>query len=123
MRKEVVTETKTLEVPVQREEVVIERVPAGQAAGASGVGTAAAHGVRAAGLRPGEEIRIPVKAEKVHVQKEVVVKEEVTVGKREVSGTEQVTGTVRKEELRVEKEGDIEVRGNTSGKGRKRRKK
>jgi uncharacterized protein (TIGR02271 family) len=123
VRKEVVTETKTLEVPVQREEVVIERRPAGQGAGAAGVGTAARHGVSAADLRPGEEIRIPVKEEKVHVKKEAVVKEEVTVGKREVQDTEQVAGTVRKEELRVEKEGNVEVRGNADDKGRKRKRK
>jgi uncharacterized protein (TIGR02271 family) len=123
VRKEVVTETKTLEVPVQREEVVIERRPAGQGAGTAGVGTAARHGVSAADLRPGEKIRIPVKEEKVHVKKEAVVKEEVTVGKREVQGTEQVAGTVRKEELRVEKEGNVEVRGNADDKGRKRKRK
>ena len=40
-----------------------------------------------------------------------MVKEEVTVGKRVVQGTEQVGGEVRKEEVRVEREGDVDVRG------------
>lgn len=123
VRKEVVTEMKTLEVPVKREEVVIERLPAGQKAAAAGVGTAAEHDVKTADLRPGEEIRIPVKEETVHVHKEVVLKEEVTVGKREVQSTEQVAGTVRKEELRIEKDGDVQVRGNLDDKGRKRKRK
>ena len=91
VRKEVVTEHRTLEVPVQREEVVIERrTPTGE---------------------PVEEIRIPVREEQVTVEKRPVVKEEVTVGKRLVQGTEQVGGEVRKEVVRVEREGDVDIRG------------
>ena len=98
VRKEVVTEHRTLEVPVQREEVVIERhAPTGEPATSD--------------IRPGEEIRIPVRKEQVTVEKRPVVKEEVTVGKRVVQGTEQVGGEVRREEVRVEREGDVDVRG------------
>jgi len=96
VRKEVHTEHKTLEVPVQKEEVVIERRPAS--------GTAAASSIRA-----GEEIRIPVMEEQVRVEKTPVVKEEVTVGKRTVQENQQVAGTVRKEELRVEESGNVDV--------------
>jgi uncharacterized protein (TIGR02271 family) len=98
MRKEVVTEHKTLDVPVTREEVVIERHPVtGQAASAGDI-------------RPGQEVRIPVREEQVRVEKTPVVKEEVTVGKRKVQDTEHVGGTVRKEEVRVEQQGDVDVR-------------
>jgi uncharacterized protein (TIGR02271 family) len=97
VRKEVVTEYRTLEVPVQREEVVIERQAPADGAGA------------ASELRPGEEIRIPVREEQVTVEKRPVVKEEVTVGKRVVRETERVGGEVRTEELRVEREGDVDV--------------
>jgi uncharacterized protein (TIGR02271 family) len=97
VRKEVVTEHKTLDVPVTREEVVIERRPA------SGRRAAAAE------LRP-EEIRVPVKEERVRVTKTPVVREEVRVGKRRVHGTERVGGTVRKERVKVEKKGDAPVR-------------
>src|SRR5512142_2549372 len=98
IRKEVVTEQRTLEVPVQREEVVIERhAPTGEPG--------------ASDLRPGEEVRIPVSKEQVTVEKRPVVKEEVTVGKRVVEGTERVGGEVRKEEVRVERAGDVDVRG------------
>ena len=97
VRKEVVTEHRTLEVPVQREEVVIERhAPTGEPG--------------ASDIRPGEEIRIPVRKEQVTVEKRPVVKEEVTVGKRVVQGTEQVGGEVRREKVRVEREGDVDVR-------------
>lgn len=87
-----------MDVPVQREEVVIERHPAsGQPA--SG-----------ADFRSGEEIRIPVKEEQVHVEKTPVVTEEVTVGKRKVQDTQTVSGDVRKEEVKVEQKGNVDVR-------------
>ena len=96
VRKEVVTEHRTIEVPVQREEIVIERqAPTGE---------------------PIEEIRIPVSEEQVTVEKRLVVKEEVTVGKRVVEGTERVGGEVRKEVIRVEREGDVDIHGNGTGK-------
>jgi uncharacterized protein (TIGR02271 family) len=95
--KEVVTEHKTIQVPVQREEVVIERHPA------SGAATTG-------GIRAGEEIRIPVKEEEVHVDKVAVAKEEVTVGKRTVHGTETVSGDVRKEQVKIEEEGKVNVK-------------
>jgi len=101
VRKEVVTEQKTLAVPVTREEVVIERRPVtGQASSAD--------------IHPGEEIRIPVMEERAHVQKEAVVTEEVNVGKRKVTETETVGGAVRKEQVKVETKGDAAVRGDTS---------
>ena len=96
VRKEVHTEHKTINVPVEREEVVIERRPVS--------GTAAAADIKA------EEIRIPVKEEKVNVHKETVVKEEVSVGKRKVQDTETVGGDVRREELKVDQTGDARVR-------------
>ena len=61
-------------------------------------------------MREGEEIRIPVREEQVNVEKEAVVKEEVTVGKRVVQDTERVGGEVRKEEVRVERTGDVNMR-------------
>ncbi len=97
VRKEVVTEQKDMQVPVTREEVVVERRPA------SGRATSA-------DIKPGEEIRIPVKEEHVKVEKEAVVTGEVTVGKRKVTETENVTGTVRKEQVKVEQTGDAKVR-------------
>jgi len=99
VRKEVHTEHRTVDVPVQREEVVIERHPvSGQAASSGEIGR-------------DQEIRIPVSEEQVHVTKQPVVTEEVSVGKRVVKGTEHVSGEVRKEQVKVEREGDVDVRG------------
>jgi uncharacterized protein (TIGR02271 family) len=97
VRKDVVTEHKSIDVPVQREEVVIEHhAPSGRHA-ASG------------DIRAGEEVRIPVKEEEVVVDKRAVVKDEVTVGKRVVQDTERVSGEVRKEQVHVERKGDVDV--------------
>lgn len=100
VRKEVHTDRKTVTVPVEREEIVIEHRPAtGPATG----------DVKA------EEIRIPVKEEKVNVSKETTVKEEVRVGKRKVKDTEQISDDVRREELVVDTEGKAKVRHDNHG--------
>jgi len=105
VHKEVHTEQRTVQVPVKREEIVIERHPvSGQHAATGNIGR-------------NEEIRIPVREEQVHVDKQTVVREEVAVGKREVQDTEEVSGTVRKEDVRIEKKGDANVTGD---KGRKK---
>jgi uncharacterized protein (TIGR02271 family) len=95
IRKEVHTEQQQITVPVEHEEVVVERRPA------SG---------RASGDMKAEQIRIPVKEERVKVTKEPVVKEEVTVGKRKVRENRTVGGTVRKEEVVVAPKGGAKVR-------------
>jgi uncharacterized protein (TIGR02271 family) len=96
VRKEVRTEHKQINVPVEREEVVVERRPA--------------RGGRASGDMKAEEIRIPVKEERVRVTKEPVVREEVSVGKRKVRDTKTVSGDVRKEEVVTESSGGAKVR-------------
>ena len=97
VRKEVRTEYRTIEVPVSREEIVIERLAPAEAP------------VTAADFAPGEVIRIPLMREQVVVEKRPVVREEVRVGKRVVRETERVGGEVRKEEVRIEREGDVEI--------------
>jgi uncharacterized protein (TIGR02271 family) len=69
VRKEVHTENKTLEVPIQREEVVIERTPLR--------GRATTEGIVAGDIREGEQIRLPVREEQVNVIKDAVITEEV----------------------------------------------
>ncbi len=98
IRKEVVEEEKTLEVPVTREEVFVERHAVERRPSDAPIGE-------------GETIDVPVYEEEVSVEKRPVVTEEIEVGKREVQDTERVSGTVRKEEPRIEREGDADVRG------------
>jgi len=93
VHKEVVTEQQTMSVPVTREEVVVERRPASR------------RGKR--GTVEAGEIRIPVKEEQVHLEKETVVTGEVAVGKRKVTEMKPMTGSVRKEKVKVETEGEV----------------
>jgi len=89
IRKEVVTEMRSVDVPVTREELVIERhAVAGEDASGAALGD--------------ETVRIPLSEEQVHVSKETVVREEVEIGTRRVAGVEHVRGDVRHEELRVD---------------------
>jgi uncharacterized protein (TIGR02271 family) len=99
LRKEVVTEQRQVDVPVTREEVVIER----HAVSGDAARTAAGD------LAEGEEIRVPIMEEEVRVEKRPVVKEEVTLGKRQVTETERVNETLRREEARIETDGDADV--------------
>jgi uncharacterized protein (TIGR02271 family) len=96
LRKETVTETQNVQVPVTREELVVERVPVTgeQAAPGATVGS------------DSEEIRIPLSEEQVRIEKEPVVREQVEVGKRQVTNTENREETVRREELRVDGDED-----------------
>lgn len=93
LRKETVTENQTVEVPVTREELVVEKIPVS--------GEKAAPGAR---IGEESEIRVPLSEERVSVEKEPVVREEVRVGKKGVTKTESRDETVRREELRVEDE-------------------
>lgn len=106
LRKEVITENQRVEVPVTREEIVIERTPvSGDASVAGDIGA-------------DREIRVPLSEERVRVEKQPVVNEEVRVGKRQVQRSEQVSGDVRHEELRVDKDGEVDVE---TSQGRKRK--
>jgi uncharacterized protein (TIGR02271 family) len=99
IRKEVVTEQQTITVPTTREEVVIERSPASGQPSDTPIGE-------------GETYRIPVREEQVTVEKQPVVREEVSLGKRQVQETQQVSDTVKREEARIERQGDVNMQGN-----------
>jgi len=94
---EVVEEKQTLEVPVTREEVVVERRPVDR--------------------RPSDEpiegtssvVQVPVHEEHVTLDKQSVVYEEVNVGKRAVEQTQRVSDTVRKEVVDVDATGNVGI--------------
>lgn len=113
IRKQVVTETRTIEVRVRREEIIVEQ-HSGQAptelperSASEPLPEALATQVR--DLKPGETIRIPLIEEEVVIQTRPVVVEEVIIGKRVVQATQLVSATVRREEARIVATGDIQV--------------
>lgn len=94
--KEVVTEQKTINVPVTHEEIYIEhRPPSGQATETS--------------IGEGKTIEVPVYEEQVNATKQMVETGEVALGKRQVQETQQVSDTVRREEARFEVEGKVNI--------------
>lgn len=98
VRKEVVSEQQTVDVPLRREEVYIERRDVTDRPADKPIGE-------------GETIRVPVTEERARLEKDTVVTGEVQVGKRAVEETQRLSGTVRHEEVRVEREGDVKVNG------------
>jgi uncharacterized protein (TIGR02271 family) len=106
--KDVVTEHEELDVPRRHEEVEIDYRPS------------ATHRPAEGQIGEDEEIRVPVHEEQVNVEKETVVTGEVDISKREVEETEHVSEEVRKERLRVEREGDVDIKGANSEENRNR---
>lgn len=103
IRKNVVSEEQTINVPVNREEVFVERhavntpVPSNTPIG-----------------QEEEVTRIPVSEEQVQVTKQTVVTEEINVGKRVVQENQAVTDTVRHEEAQIENQGNVNITGDNS---------
>jgi uncharacterized protein (TIGR02271 family) len=86
IRKESVRESKTIEVPLTHDELIIERRPASGSAAAKPTETS-------------EELRISLNKEEVEVTKEPFVKEELVIRKEPRTETKTVTETVRSERL------------------------
>jgi uncharacterized protein (TIGR02271 family) len=93
IEKRVVTEERTLDVPVTEERIRVERRVVDRAATSAD-----------AGAFEETVIDVPLRSETVDVQKHARVAEEVTVSKDAVQRTEQVRGTVRHEEVYVDED-------------------
>ena len=98
LRKDVVSEQQSMDVPVMHEEVYIERRPGSGQPSDQEIGE-------------GETYRVPVQEEQVTVEKQAVVREEVAIGKQSVQETQRVTDSVRREEAHIERDGDIALHG------------
>jgi uncharacterized protein (TIGR02271 family) len=94
---DVVEEQHTLEVPVTREEVTIERQPVQRRPSDEPISASS------------EQLSVPVREERVAVSKQPVVYEEVEVEKRAVQETQHVSDTVRKEVVDVDASTDVDV--------------
>jgi uncharacterized protein (TIGR02271 family) len=88
VRKRVVTDRESIEVPTHHEEVTVERVPVEGAATEAEIGD--------------DEVIVPVTEEEVVVEKRPVAKEEVRIRKDVVEDTEVVEEDVRREEVDID---------------------
>ena len=93
--KHVIEDEQTVEVPVSREEVYIERRAVNDETAADEV------------FDDGENLHIPIMKERLEVTKRPVVSEEIIVGKRRVQDTETVRETVRREEAEIDRTDDV----------------
>ena len=91
LRKYVVTDTETVEVPVEREEVRVERTPISEAEAANFNGTI--------GDNDTEEASVTLHEERVNVNKETVPVEKINLKKDTVRDTETHTEELRKEQI------------------------
>ncbi|WP_437640481.1 YsnF/AvaK domain-containing protein [Sorangium sp. So ce854] len=96
IKKEVVTEERQVAVPVAREVVHVERVPA------SGERPAASDTLFEEG-----SISVPIREERAEVSTRPVVKEELRIGKDVIQGQEAAKAKVRREKADVRTEGDV----------------
>ncbi|MDR4947989.1 YsnF/AvaK domain-containing protein [Neobacillus cucumis] len=94
--KDVVEESKTVDVPVMHEEVVITRTPLNNEQSDS---TSISQ----------ETIHIPVSQEQVEVNKYTVATEEISASKRKVEETQQVQETLKREEAHVNTTGSVDI--------------
>lgn len=108
LRKKIITEQKTITVPVTREELVIERLPVADSTIDTNQQPTQSPG-RTVEIGEDETIRIPLRAEQVSVVKQSVVIEEVVLSKRRIQESQQVSDVVQREEAYFEREGDVPV--------------
>lgn len=96
LNKEVTETQKEIEVPVEHEEVYIERRKVTDRDYADQMGA----------ITDNEEIRIPVTEERLEVTKKPMVTDEIVIGKEKVTDTKTVQDTVKKEDVRVDRDGN-----------------
>ena len=96
--KHVVSEEKSVTVPVEHEEVVVTRHAVDRAADPSQIGA------------DSETMKVAVMAEQVSTNVTARVVEEVEVGKRTVQEEKTVTDTIRKEKLDLDNDGNVDVK-------------
>ena len=96
VNKEVTEKQKEVEVPVEHEEVYMERRKVTDRDPADQMGA----------ITDNEENRIPVTEEKIEVTKKPVVTDEIVIGKQKVTNTKTVQDTVKKEDVHIDKDGN-----------------
>lgn len=102
LSKEIIEEQKIVDVPLTHEEVIIERRAIDNEPSDLPVGAE-------------ETIHIPVSEERVEVGKHTVVTGEVAAFKREVEERKEINETLKREEVRLKKEGDPNIVSDDAG--------
>ncbi|WP_423777546.1 PRC and DUF2382 domain-containing protein [Deinococcus wulumuqiensis] len=107
--KHVETTTQRVDVPLSREEVVIERHTVTDGRPVEGNVTLGADS---------QTMRVDLEAERANIGKQAFVTEEVSIGKRTVTETQTHTAEVGREVLDVNQTGDVRLEGAADTAGR-----
>lgn len=100
LHTDVVSQERTLEVPVTHEEVTIERHAVDRQPSDRPIGDNAT-------------ISVPVHQDDVTLEKKAVVYEEVNLGTQSVQETKHLAETVRREEAVIDQDGDVNLKDNS----------
>ncbi|MDM5337359.1 YsnF/AvaK domain-containing protein [Fictibacillus enclensis] len=106
VNKNVIEEHQSVDVPVEHEEVYVERRPVNDVDRAD-----------AGPIGDNDEIRVPLTEERLEVNKKPVVSEEIVVGKKKVTENQHVDETTRREEADIDRDGALGSRNGLKGGG------
>lgn len=95
VNKRIVEEQQHMDVPVERDDVIVERRPVADNGDSN-------EEIKREPYQVGDELHIPVVEERLVVTKKEVVTEEIIVTKRKISDTEHISETVRREEVDID---------------------
>lgn len=101
VNKRIVEEEQHIDVPLERDDVVVERRPVADTGNPD-------EEIKREPYQVGDELHIPVIEERLIVTKKEVVTEEIVVTKRKINETEHITETLRREEVDID-ESDFPV--------------
>ena len=120
IRRRLITETRTIEVPVTREELIVEHLPVEtlssselEAAAMDQLQPVLAERLRA--LQLGETLRVPIVEEEIVIQKRPMVTRELTIDKRLVEEVRRFSENVRREDVRISSRSAEQFEGDQAG--------
>ena len=95
INKRIVEEQQDMDVPIERDDVAVERRPVADSGNPD-------EEIKKEPYYVGDELHIPVVEERLVVTKIEVVTEEIVVTKRKITDTEHVSETIRREEVEID---------------------
>ena len=97
IKKVVETDTQEIEVPIEREEIVIERKP---------VNKPTQEHIQDSTFAERDEIHIPIMEERARITKDTIVDDEILISKRKVKDTESFVEDLKTEKVEIDEDGE-----------------
>lgn len=97
INKRIVEEQQEMDVPIERDDVTVERRPVADSGNPD-------EEIKKEPYQVGDELHIPVVEERLVVTKIEVVTEEIVVTKRKIKDTDHISETIRREEVDIDED-------------------